>query len=190
MKGSNAINIEKILSSFFMGGPLAGSIDIMYTILRSLGLEPGKDMKTAVEEAQRLNAKLILGDIPVEQTIAGLKRVPITKLFTIMSDPTLVAHLKSLNIGLSNIDDLLDRKIVREMRKLQKFIPELYETLIQNRDEFMFNQLRTCGGNRIVAVVGMGHMDGIEQLWFEHNKLISSPNSIKNSFMLLDKPYN
>jgi len=79
---------------------------------------------------------------------------------------------------------------VRELRKFQKFIPELYDTLIQKRDEFMFNQLCTCGGNRVVAVVGMGHMDGIEQLWFAHNKLISNPDSNKKGFMLLDKPYN
>ncbi|KAI3914184.1 hypothetical protein MKW92_002777, partial [Papaver armeniacum] len=39
-----------------------------------------------------------------------------------------------------------------------------FKVLIEDRDKHMFKELRRFQG-KIVAVVGMGHMDGIELLW-------------------------
>eukprot|EP01018_Ginkgo_biloba_P008173 Gb_02699 [translate_table: standard] len=36
--------------------------------------------------------------------------------------------------------------------------------LIEHRDQVMFKRLRSCEG-KVVGVVGMGHMDGIERMW-------------------------
>ena len=41
--------------------------------------------------------------------------------------------------------------------------PPKHKTQTNNRDEYMANSLRTCPAKTIVAVVGMGHMDGIER---------------------------
>ncbi|KAI3871810.1 hypothetical protein MKW92_026290, partial [Papaver armeniacum] len=44
---------------------------------------------------------------------------------------------------------------------LKNLQPEIYEVMVEERDKFMFTNLRSLQG-KIVAVVGMGHMDGIE----------------------------
>ena len=38
------------------------------------------------------------------------------------------------------------------------------KVLIDERDEFMFRKLLGCQG-KVVAVVGLGHLDGIEERW-------------------------
>ncbi|KAI3947430.1 hypothetical protein MKW92_048570 [Papaver armeniacum] len=42
--------------------------------------------------------------------------------------------------------------------------PESFKVLVEDRDKHMFTKLRHFEG-KVVAVVGMGHMDGIELLW-------------------------
>lgn len=40
---------------------------------------------------------------------------------------------------------------------------QVYNAMIRERDEYMAGSLRSCSSKSIVAVVGMGHMDGIER---------------------------
>ncbi|KAI3926149.1 hypothetical protein MKW98_028285 [Papaver atlanticum] len=47
---------------------------------------------------------------------------------------------------------------------LKDVCPEIFKVLVEDIDKRMFMELRRFQG-KIVAVVGMGHMDGIELLW-------------------------
>ncbi|KAI3945679.1 hypothetical protein MKW98_022953 [Papaver atlanticum] len=58
------------------------------------------------------------------------------------------------------------RSYVREITRVERIlVPELYKLFIEDRDKHMFIMLRRMEERLIVAVVGMGHMDGIELLW-------------------------
>ncbi|KAI3871631.1 hypothetical protein MKW92_025389 [Papaver armeniacum] len=57
------------------------------------------------------------------------------------------------------------RSFVQEIHSFQKELsPEIFKAMIEDRDKFMFTNLRSFQG-KVVAAVGMGHMDGIELLW-------------------------
>lgn len=61
------------------------------------------------------------------------------------------------------IEAMKDRNKLREkFDTMKEFGPELVESMITERDEIMSNNLKKCKGKVIVAVVGIGHMDGME----------------------------
>ena len=49
------------------------------------------------------------------------------------------------------------------MASLETELPAVYKAMIQERDEYMANSLRASPSKKIVAVVGIGHLDGIER---------------------------
>ena len=79
-----------------------------------------------------------------------------------------------------NIEKMKDRKAIREWRNWQdEVMPSLIEGILYSRDRFMIDQvLKQCsapadgGGDggaggktvKIVLVVGIAHMDGIEEI--------------------------
>merc|ERR1712154_34551 len=62
------------------------------------------------------------------------------------------------------IEAMKNREKIREkFASFREFAPELTKGLVDERDEIMANNLKKCKGKIIVAVVGIGHMDGIEE---------------------------
>lgn len=49
------------------------------------------------------------------------------------------------------------------MTSLKEELPAVYRAMIQERDEYMAKQLQQSSSKKIVGVVGIGHMDGIER---------------------------
>jgi len=47
------------------------------------------------------------------------------------------------------------------MRELGEALPTLKRTLIDERDTYLSQRMRDASGNRVVAVVGAGHVAGI-----------------------------
>ena len=55
--------------------------------------------------------------------------------------------------------------------------PASTRIILDERDDILTRSLRACEGPRIVGVVGLAHLDGIEQRWAAMNnlKMLSSP---------------
>uniref|UniRef100_A0A7S2GAE8 TraB domain-containing protein n=1 Tax=Florenciella parvula TaxID=236787 RepID=A0A7S2GAE8_9STRA len=66
---------------------------------------------------------------------------------------------------------LKDRALVREMVDIVGMVtPDLLEALLHSRDDFMFKKmngelLASSNGGASVVVVGLAHMDGLEERW-------------------------
>ena len=62
------------------------------------------------------------------------------------------------------VEAMKDRKLIREkFKQMEDFAPDLVEGLVNERDKIMADNLKQCDGKVIVAVVGIGHMDGMEE---------------------------
>jgi len=58
---------------------------------------------------------------------------------------------------------LKQRQNVRDLSSyLRREVRPLYEALIAERDAYMANALLTSDAKKVVAVVGLAHVDGIE----------------------------
>ncbi|CAM6087778.1 unnamed protein product [Calypogeia fissa] len=144
----------------------------IYAMLRNTGLEPGKEFKVACEEAQKLGAKLLYIDQDYRVTIQRVVEVMTYKdVFRLLTSqgglpPELRQEFES-----GSFEEALEKVKTREnvravVKSMEALFPNLVKVMIHERDKLMVERLRECTG-KVVGVVGMAHMDGIERLWKE-----------------------
>ncbi|WP_135822475.1 TraB/GumN family protein [Halostella litorea] len=131
-------------------------------------IEPGADMKAAIDTAEDLGLGVALVDRDIQVTIQRF-----------WARMTFVEKLKmvgSLFLGLFgfgsepeeefSMDDITDADVVTAMiEEFRRFSPGGAEALIDERDAFIAHRLIGLReqGYHVVAVVGAGHREGIER---------------------------
>ncbi|KAK3285080.1 hypothetical protein CYMTET_7296, partial [Cymbomonas tetramitiformis] len=129
----------------------------------------------AMEEARRMGARVVHGDRNIDITMqrlqSSLRDVDFTKVLrsTVSVQPT--SPLRHVNLSNMFTEETVEAMKTREaasemMNMTKQVLPEAVRVIRDERDEFMVEKLLACSG-RVVAVVGIGHMDGIEKLWGE-----------------------
>ncbi|KAI3871629.1 hypothetical protein MKW92_025387 [Papaver armeniacum] len=127
--------------------------------LNAYGIIPALEFKVAMEESARVGASYFYIDQDINVTHEQLSKVPSFDLLW-------KAYRESrLSVHTEFADEKHTRSSVRESSgKQKKRCPDISKVMIEDRDNFMFTNLRNYQG-KVVAVVGMAHMDGIELLW-------------------------
>lgn len=129
-----------------------------------LGVQPGAEMMEGVRLAEETGATLVLADRDVQVT---LKRVwgflGFWKKFQLLSQ-----LLTSIFV-----DDDVDKALIEDMKKKDQLaaimgsfgesFPQIKERLIDERDIYLAQKIRKAPGTNIVAVVGAGHVPGMQQ---------------------------
>ncbi|CAM9652056.1 unnamed protein product, partial [Phaeothamnion confervicola] len=130
-----------------------------------------KRFAVAAREAQRLGARIVLGDRAVSVTLRrlaeALRKTPLDS-FQALNDALSGAVSAPDDLDAAGlavwVERLKQRKVVRAtMAVVKENVPEVYAAMVGERDEFMANSIRQSGGTRVVAVVGMAHLDGLER---------------------------
>lgn len=166
-----------------------------YRFLRSLGLNPGGEFRAAIEGAERHGARLVYGDRDVNETMKRLaSSIDFEDVLRLVStqSPNPPQHIvdyfennggnKSQEKRNTTIEDhveaLKTRAMARDMAHfLREASPKLAQALIDERDEILTKSLRKLQG-RVVGVVGLAHLDGIERRWESLQKSKSAVLSI------------
>jgi len=128
-----------------------------------LGVQPGAEMVEGIKQAEKTGAELVLADRDIEIT---LKRV--WRNLNFFNKLKMASHiLASLFIG-EKIDESLIEKI-KEQDQLETILetfsesfPEVKKRLIDERDIYLAQKIRNSPGTTIVAIVGAGHVPGIQ----------------------------
>jgi len=137
-----------------------------------LGIQPGAEMLKGIELAEQTGAKLVLADRDIEIT---LKRVwgylsfwNKLKLFLHMATGVLVRE----EIDSDMIETLKQQdQLEAVMAEFAAKYPEIKRRLIDERDTYLAEKIRTAPGKTVVAVVGAGHLPGITQQVHEPHAL-------------------
>ncbi len=130
---------------------------------QNLGVKPGDEMRAAIEKAVELGIPYSLCDREVQLT---LKRAWDSCSF--WSKNKLLATLLSSAFSTEKIDEnqIESLKSKNEldsmMGELAEYLPEIKKVLIDERDEYLAAKIWESQGNRIVAVIGAGHMGGVK----------------------------
>ncbi|KAG0566075.1 hypothetical protein KC19_7G036600 [Ceratodon purpureus] len=161
-----------------MGLGLSG----FYRLLATRGLQPGQEMKVAIEEGKKVGAKIVLGDQDIDITMKHFgEQMSMSDALQFFSRPmpsNIAQKMGAANArsqaGNANpaqmFEQLRDRKIVREFNEvMERDAPAFTRVLLGERNEAMTKALRNLSG-KVVGVVGLAHLDGIEQLWREANE--------------------
>jgi len=168
------------------GAVVGKSIKGMYKKLDSAGFNAGEEFVVAIREGQKINADIVLGDRDVEETLRRVaEALAKSDLNTLLKpDSELEKSLKELvpnNIAATADGDLSDAQFRQEfsdfveviktkenvrkiMGELKRVAPAIHEALVGERDAYMAAGLNGLDEiETIVAVVGIAHVDGIEQ---------------------------
>ena len=135
-------------------------------IADQLGIEPGAELKAAVEAAKERNLPLQLIDRDLATTLKrSYRSIPWYKRIY-MTAGLVLSSVSSEEIDEEAIEKLKQGDILEStFTEFAEHSPELYESLIAERDRFMAAKLRAQNaeneGQRILAVVGAGHLDGL-----------------------------
>lgn len=128
-----------------------------------VGVKPGEEMAAAIHSAEALGIPYSLCDRDVQITLkrawtkSGLwNRAKLlaslleSSFFSEKLSPEEVEKLKEKN----ELDQM--------MNELAEFLPSVKVVLIDERDRFLASRIYQSKESRVVAVVGAGHLDGIE----------------------------
>lgn len=179
---------KRLLASIFKPGSnisaelLKFSFQGFYGVLRNLGLEVGIELKAALEAADEQNARIIYGDRNVQETLSRLaSTIKIEDMIKMMTGngPAVPKSLinafdfamsdRQRNNNKENLERHVEAMKTRDMANqmtsyLRQINPALAAVLIDERDEIMVQSLQNLKG-RVVGVVGLAHLDGIERRW-------------------------
>lgn len=129
----------------------------------ALGVEPGGELKQAVESAKEHGAELVLADRNIQATLkrtwGALGFFDKAKLLSAMLGSFLDTGEE---ITEEQIENLKDRDHLSEaMAEFAKHLPQVKRPLIDERDSYLISAIREANGRSIVAVVGAGHVPGM-----------------------------
>jgi pheromone shutdown-related protein TraB len=127
-----------------------------------LGITPGTELLEAANTAKEFNLPIELCDREV--------RITLRRSWHSMSLWQKIKFLTSGVAGLFEKQELTEERLTElkskdvlseMMEELGKAMPVLKRVLIDERDSFLAEKMKRAKGNKIVSVVGAGHVNGI-----------------------------
>ncbi|MCP4118997.1 MAG: TraB/GumN family protein [Desulfobacteraceae bacterium] len=133
-------------------------------IATKFDIKPGQEMINAVEAAEKIEAQVIPADRDIQTTL--------TRVWRSMGLWKKLKLMFQLVFSLGNSDEITEEEI-EEMKQedilktllsdMKRSHPTLEKVLIDERDQYLAETIRTAPGEKIVAVVGAGHAPGIKR---------------------------
>ena len=135
-------------------------------IAEKFDVTPGEEMIKAIEVGESAGAGIHLADRNIRITLAKTWRVmglwdKIKLLFQLILSMGKIDEISEADIEKMKQEDVLQTLLA----DVEKSLPVLKDILIDERDQYLTFKIRTAPGNKIVAVVGAGHVPGIKKCW-------------------------
>ena len=135
-------------------------------IAEKFDVKPGEEMIKAIEVGESSGAGIHLADRNIRITLAKTWRVmglwdKVKLLFQLVLSMGKIDEISEADIEKMKQEDVLQTLLA----DVGKSLPVLKDILIDERDQYLTCKIRTAPGNKIVAVVGAGHVPGIKKYW-------------------------
>ena len=135
-------------------------------IAAKLEVKPGAEMIQAVESAEAMGASVHLADRDVRTTLSRTWRAMGLRSRVRMIVELIVSMGEADKIDESQVEAMKQQDVLESLlSEIGKSMPELREILIDERDRYLTEKIRSAPGEKIVAVVGAGHVPGIRKHW-------------------------
>lgn len=139
---------------------------IQKKIGKKLGIKPGEEMAQAIRSAETAGSKIHLADRDIRTTLSRA-----WKAITFWEKIKLMAQFSASIFGVDDISEeevekLKDKDMLETLlSEIGESQPKLKTILIDERDKYLTEKIRTAPGDKIIAVVGAGHVPGIKAGW-------------------------
>jgi pheromone shutdown-related protein TraB len=166
-----ALDLKQVIRSKQLAALFANLVLASYQkkLGGALGVLPGTELLEAAKAAEALGIPISLCDRDVRVTLRrAWASLSFWKKLELVSTLAL-SILESPEIGEEELRKLRERDVLSElMRELGEAMPSVKETLIDERDTVLTEKMKQARGEKIVAVVGAGHVEGICRALPEH----------------------
>jgi len=133
-----------------------------------LGVRPGEEMLRAMDAAEAVGAGIHLADRDVRVTLTRAWRSMSWWSRIKLAGQLLFSLVEADSIREEDVESLKKQDALDALlQELGQSLPEIRRVLIDERDRYLARKIRTAPGERIVAVVGAGHLSGIRRHWDE-----------------------
>ncbi len=130
----------------------------------NIGVQPGDEMRAAIDVASQLNIPTSMVDRPIQTTLrrAWAKNSLWGKCNLLA---TLIASaMDKQEVSGEQIENLKkSSEMDGMMKELAEFLPKVKEVLIDERDRYLASHIWMCEGTKITAVLGAGHLPGVQK---------------------------
>ena len=139
-----------------------------------LGVRPGEEMVRALDAGEKAGARICLADRDITVTLSRIWRTTgffkkIKLLFQLLLSMGGVDDIEEKDIERMKNEDILESLLA----ELETTHPSLRKILIDERDRYLAAKIRMAGGEKVVAVVGAGHVPGIRR--YIHDEIDLAP---------------
>jgi len=138
----------------------------------SLGIMPGAEMLAAIKAAEKTGARVGLVDRDVKLTLqrtAG--KMGFWEKLRLLSD-VLSGVVEKDEVDEELVEKLKKKDILTEfIDELAKDAPSIKEVLVDERDAFIAGKISDIKAEKIVAIVGAGHVEGIKKILEDNSKV-------------------
>lgn len=133
-------------------------------IAKKLDINPGEEMLKAIETGEAVGATIHLADRDIRTTLARTWRAmslwdKIKLIFQILLSASEIEDIKEEDVEKMKQEDMLESLL----SEIGKSLPALKKILIDERNEYIAYKIRNAPGDKILAVVGAGHIPGIKE---------------------------
>ncbi|CAG36406.1 TraB/GumN family protein [Desulfotalea psychrophila] len=136
-----------------------------------MGVDPGAELLAAAQTAQELQIPVSLCDRDVRVTLRRAWKS--TSLFRkgYLLTSLLASAFDKTEISEEKLSELRKKDVLEDlMEELGANLPELKKVLIDERDIYLSEKIKSSHGDRVVAVVGAGHLQGIKKQFSQDNR--------------------
>jgi pheromone shutdown-related protein TraB len=142
---------------------------------KDLGVKPGEEMLAAIQASLELGIPYSLCDRNIQVTLR--RAWGRTSLWgkSKMLSAMLASVLTNEKLSAEDIEKLKQKDVLQSMmEELADYLPAAKAVLIDERDIYLATKIYQAEGNKVLAVVGAGHINGIAS----HIKALAEKNEI------------
>ena len=150
---------------------------------KNIGVKPGDEMMAAIKCAEENSIPFTLVDRPIQITLrrAWAKNSFFGKCRLLAA--LIASAFDKEEVSEDQIESLKKQNEMDTMMgELAEYLPTVKEVLIDERDRYLATHIWNSDGNNIVAVLGAGHLPGVESYLEKINdaKAVTDTSDIEN----------
>ncbi|MEE4166548.1 MAG: TraB/GumN family protein [Desulfocapsaceae bacterium] len=136
----------------------------------NLGVSPGAELLAAAQTAENLGIPVSLCDRDIRVTLRRAWKSTSTFRKGYLLTSLIAGLFDSEKIDEKRLEELKQQDVLTElMAEMGESLPDMKKVLIDERDIYLAEKIKSTPGDKLVAVVGAGHVNGILNCFHEDN---------------------
>lgn len=133
-------------------------------IAKKLGTKPGGEMLRAMASAEEVGAQLVLADRDIQTTFKRIWRSLGFFKKCQLAFSLLLANDEDEEVSEEDLEKLMERdNLEGVVQSLSEDFPEIAQTLLHERDQYLAYHIKHAPGDKVLAVLGAAHSLGVEK---------------------------